>query len=79
MTPFVRSWYYTPVSIVVNGMPEVGYYTYIELCDKYHLDEALSNHFRLGSFGLVPFGTAFNSGDEWDDTLIDHNNIEYII
>lgn len=84
MTPFVRSWYYTSVSTVVNGILQVSYYIHIKLCDKYHLYEALPHPFRLesfgpGPFGLVSFGTAVNSGNEWHDTLIDHNNIEYII
>lgn len=81
MTPFVRSWNYTAINTIAKGIPKVGYYpyTYIEVYEKYHLDVALPYPCGLVLSEVVSFGTAVNSGNEWDDTLIDHNNIEYII
>lgn len=79
MTPFVRSWHYVPVSTVVNGIPKVDYFTYIDVYEKYHLDAALPHPCGLVLSGVVSFGTVVNSGNEWDDTLIDYDSIEYII
>lgn len=79
MAPFVRNWNYATVNTVANGISKAGYYTYIEVYEKYHLDVALPHPCGLVLSEVASFGTAVNSGNEWVDTLIDHNNIEYII
>lgn len=79
MTPFVRSWHYVLVNTVANGIPKFDSFTYIDVYEKYHLDMALPHPCGLMLSEVVLFGTAVNSGNEWDDTLIDYNDIECII